>query len=130
MAQKGLDVPVSVNKGGGASKSKEETQLDKLIILAVQEGGDDNPFQDLGLKPRIIYRINDETSKFDIAEDIMRVLESFKGRIKVSPDGIVVNQAENTTQTEEGVMNVSFEYINLETEEVNVFEDLVKNLGG
>lgn len=126
---RGLSLPLRVNKGGGAAKEKEENQLDKLIVLAVQEGGDNNPFQNLGLSSSVIYRINDETSKFDIADEIKRVLKSFKGRIELGSNGVVVNAENNTPQTEEGVMNVSFEYMNLDIDDARFFEDLLTSLG-
>lgn len=119
---KGLNVPITVNKGGGASKTKPETQLDKLVVLAVQEGGDDNPFQDLGLKPNIIYRINDDISKFDVKEELQRVLKSFVGRLELGPDGIVLKSSEDEQNQElQGEMNVMFEYLNLDTDELKEF---------
>ena len=126
---KGLSVPVTVNKGGGAKKQGSDTQLDKLIVLALQEGDDDNPFQDLGLSPNIIYRINDDISKYDVKEEIERVLTSFKGRMKLSAEGVQINELRNTLQTVEGESHVSFEYMNLDTHSPREFQAPFTELG-
>lgn len=125
---RGLSVPLRVNKGGGAAKESVETQLDKLVVLALHEGGDDNSFQDLGMKPKIIFRINDDAAKFDVKGDIKRILKSFEGRLELGPDGIVVNEADNP-QINEGDSNVSFEYINLDINEAREFAELLTRLG-
>jgi|GEM_PF-5995390 len=125
----GLSVPVYVNKGGGAQMQKEENQLDKLVVLALQEGEDDNPFQELGLDPRIIYRVNDDAAKFDARDDIENILKSFKNRLELGPDGVVINKEDNTQQTEEGELHVSFEYINLDVNEAKEFAAPFEELG-
>ena len=126
---KGLAVPVYVNKGGGAKVQPDDTQLDKLIVLAVQEGDDDNPFQDLGLSQRIIYDINDDGSKFDVKGDVERVLKSFDGRMKLDDDGVVIAEEQNDARTSEGEMNVSFGYFNLEVDDERDFAIPFKELG-
>ena len=125
---KGLSVPLRVSKGGGAAKEKEENQLDKLVVLALQEGGDMNPYQNLGLKPKIIFRINDDGAKFDIADDIKRVLKSFDGRLQIGPNGIEITEDKNP-QLEEGEANVSFEYVNLDINDAREFAELLTKLG-
>lgn len=125
----GLAVPVFVNKGGGAQRQKEETQLDKLVVLALQEGNDENPFQDLGLSPTFIYRINDEAAKYDAKNAIENILKSFENRLKLGPDGINIAENENETQTEEGELHVSFEYINLDINEAREFAAPFDELG-
>lgn len=125
---KGLSVPLRVSKGGGAAKEQEDSQLDKLVVLAMQEGGDNNPFQDLGMKPKIIFRINDDAAKFDVVDDIKRILKSFEGRVELGPNGIVVDEKSNP-QLEEGESNVSFEYINLDINEAREFAELLTKLG-
>ena len=126
---RGLSIPLTVNKGGGAKKESELTQLDKLIVLALQEGDDDNPFQKLGLSPKIIYRINDDISKYDSKIDIERILSSFRGRLQLGDDGVVIDSERNTPQIKEGDMNVSFEYINLDTDTARSFQAPFEELG-
>jgi len=53
MTVTGLSIPMTVNKGGGAKIENSDAQLHKLILQALQEGDDDNPFQDLGIQPKI-----------------------------------------------------------------------------
>lgn len=124
----GLSIPLRVNKGGGAAKETEENQLDKLVVSALQEGGDENPFQDLGMKSRIIFRINDDAAKFDVVDDIKRILKAFEGRLELGPDGIVVTDILNP-QTEEAESNVHFEYINLDINEAREFAEILTKLG-
>lgn len=124
----GLSIPMQVNKGGGAKIEPENTQLDKLVVLALQEGDDDNPFQDLGLSPSIIYRVNDDAAKFDAKDEIETVLKSFEGRLKIH-DGVKIAEAENNPQTEEGELHVSFEYINLDVNEAREFAAPFEELG-
>lgn len=126
---RGLSVPLTVNKGGGAKKESETSQLDKLVVLALQEGDDDNPFQDLGLSPRIIYNINDDAAKYDAKEEIERLLSSFRGRLQLSSDGIRIQSDQNTQQTQEGDSHVAFEYVNLDTNTPREFEAPFEELG-
>lgn len=124
----GLSVPINVNKGGGAKVQSEDTQIDKLVVLALQEGEDDNPFQDLGISQTILYRVNDDGAKFDAKTEIERVLKSFNGRIQIV-DGIKISESETDPQTEEGELHVNFEYINLDTNEANEFSAPFRDLG-
>jgi len=126
--QTGLSLPLRVNKGGGAKKDADGDQLHKLIILALQEGDDSNPFQDLGLDPKMVFRINDDASKFDIEEEILRVLKPLSGRMKILDPGIVLNPVYEGGQPE-AEMHVSFEYINLETGKSTEFSEPVRSLG-
>jgi len=125
----GLSVPLTVNKGGGARVEPEETQLDKLVVLALQEGDDDNPFQNLGLNPSILYRVNDDGAKFDAREEITNILKTFRGRLKISDAGVVIRDSDNTPQTEEGELHVSFQYINLDINEIKEFAAPFEELG-
>lgn len=126
---KGLSVPCYVNNGGGAKIESEENQLNKLIILALQEGEDENPFQEIGLDPAIIYRINDETAKYDAKTNIETILKSFDGRLKLNSDGVVISGEGNSPQDEEGEMNVGFKFIDLDTNVESEFATPFEELG-
>lgn len=124
----GLSIPLQVNKGGGAKKDSGGSQLHKLIILALQEGDDENPFQDLGISAKMVYRINDDASKFDIEEELTRALKPLAGRMKILDPGIVLKPVyEERNKKEE--MHVSFEYIDLETGKQEDFSEPTVSLG-
>ena len=127
---KGLAIPVSANKGGGALVEREENQLDKLVVSALQEGDDANPFQDVGLSPRVIFRINDDGAKFDAIDEIKRVLRSFGGRLKIGDAGIQIRDTGGgDIQGNEGESHVYFEYMNLDLNEAREFEAPFEDLG-
>lgn len=122
-------MPLRTSKGGGAKLDDGGDQLSKLLRAALLEGEDDNPFQDLGLSPKMIYRINDDASKFDIKDEVERVLNQFRGRMKIVGEGIVLKPLySEETKAEE--MHVSFEYIDLDQGEAKEFSEPVKKLGG
>jgi len=125
---KGLSIPLTVNKGGGAKVEREEFQLSKLVILALLEGGDENPFQDIGLPPKIIYRINDEAAKYDAKFSIEQALKSFEGRLKLGKDGVQISETVNP-QTKEAELFVSFEWVDLDTDEEKEFSAKFTDLG-
>ncbi len=122
---KGLSIPLTVNKGGGAKKEPETSQLDKLVVLALQEGDDDNPFQDLGLSSSLIYKINDDVSKYEAKVEIERALSRFRGRLKLSNDGVVIDSRESY----DGESHVNFEYVNLDTNNLREFQAPFEELG-
>jgi hypothetical protein len=126
---KGLAMPLGISKSGGAKVEKEESQLDKLVILALEEGEDDNPFQELGLPPRVVYRVNDTSSLFDVKSEIEDLLKrSFQGRLKLVSEGVVIEESKNDTN-KEGERNVSFEYINLDVNQEREFSSPLEELG-
>jgi len=77
MATKGLRLPVKTAKSGGIDIEKETSELDKILRLALSEGDDHNPFQDIGIMPRIIYSINDMTTASEARLEVKRILKKF-----------------------------------------------------
>lgn len=118
---RGLQVPLGVSKSGGAKLEDEARQLDKLVVLALLEGGDDNPFQELGLSPSILYRDNSDESKFDTQTEISQKLETFKDRLKLSEEGVIIEEVLSPEDENEYTTAVSFEYVNLDTDELRQF---------
>lgn len=118
---KGLQVPLGVSKSGGAKIEDEARQLDKLVVLALLEGEDDNPFQNLGLSPSILYRDNSDASKFDAQTEITQKLETFKDRLKLTSEGVIIEEVLSPEDDNEYTTAVAFEYVNLDTDEVRSF---------
>lgn len=125
----GLQVPLGVSKSGGAKIEDENRQLDKLVVLALMEGGDDNPFQELGLSPSILYRDNSDASKFDAQTEITQKLESFKGRLKLADSGVVIEEVLDPENDNEYTTAVSFEYVNMDVDELRDFSAPFTALG-
>ena len=113
----GLKIPVGVNKAGGAAiESDESEQLKKLLILALSEGGDDNPFQVLGLPADLIFSIKDTAFRGRAAQAVNRVLQKFQETIRINPTKPVT-----FVEDSEGEVELQFEYIDLQTNQVKEF---------
>jgi len=125
----GLKVPLTASRSGGASIQDEETQLDKLVVLSLLEGGDDNPFQDIGLSPTVLYRDNSDAAKADIQTEIEQKLKSFKGRLQLTEEGIVIEEKQNTEAPNEYSSYVRFDYVNLDVNDVREFASAFTTLG-
>jgi len=118
---RGLQIPLGVSRSGGAKIEDEARQLDKLVVLALLEGEDDNPFQNLGLSPSILYRDNSDASKFDAQTEITQKLESFKDRLKLMSEGVIIEEILSPENDNEYTTAVAFEYVNLDTDEIRSF---------
>ena len=109
----GFSVPVRVNQGGGVKTEVGTDQLDKIIRLAFSAGDDDNPFQDLGISESIIFQVNDPSTHGVLRSRVRAILQKFADRIQLEPSkGIQIR--ENAA----GEVNLSFDYIDLETNEL------------
>lgn len=121
----GFSIPVKANVSGGVQISQSGRQIDKLIRLALAEGDDDNPFQDLGMRPRAIYQSPGPIAFADIKIEIERLLRKFKDSIAISPSGpVTVFKAEDDNE-----VGVSFTYIDLETNEPREFVNFFSRPG-
>ena len=113
----GLKIPVGVDKSGGAAiETNSQEQLKKLVILALSEGGDDNPFHDLGLAPNLIFQIKDSAFRAQAQREIERVLAQFPERVSMIP-----NEPITFEEDVEGEVSVNFKYIELEKNTVEEF---------
>ena len=114
----GLQVPVGVNKSGGASiVTNESKQLRKMLILAFSEGGDKNPFQELGLDPGLIWSVNNVSFRGRATRALNVILAKFIDRVELSPNQpIRFEESEN-----EGEIIMSFEYVDKLTDKVEDF---------
>lgn len=108
----GLKFPVQVDKSGGAALEFEPQQIDKLIKLALSEGGDLNPFQDLGLPGNIIFEVNDTATITSIRIKIEQILTKFEDRIVIPEDFDI----ELTTENEQ--LFLEFSYLDLNNNEL------------
>lgn len=106
MAFTGLKFPLQVNKNGGAKIVSGSEQLRKLLLLALSEGDDDNPFQDLGIDMGIIYSMQSTTTNAEIIETIKDVVRTFGNRIKLLSENPIT-----TSRTNQGELEVTVRWI-------------------
>ena len=116
----GLKMPVGVTSAGGAALLDEPDELRKLVILAISEGEDDNPFQQLGIDMRIIFAQNDPSAVALARSSITAILNKFDERLALdSSVPIQFNIEEN------GELRVQFRYVNLDSNEPNDFNEVL-----
>lgn len=107
---KGLKIPVGVDQRGRAAVEKVESRnTAKILILAFSEGGDDNPFQSLGIDDRLIYGIKTSTFRGKALQAVNRILSKYSQLVRIV-DGTV-----EFDESVEGEVQLSFKYIDLLT---------------
>jgi len=116
----GLKMPVGVTSAGGADLLDEPHELQKILTLALSEGGDDNPFQQLGLDSRIIFSQNDPSSAAVARSAITSVLNKYDDRLALDTSIPVQLKIEQN-----GELRAQFRYVNKDTNEVNDFNEVL-----
>ena len=118
---KGLKVPVGVDKRGRALIENDESNNTKKILkLAFSEGGDNNPFQQLGIDSRLIFSIDNASFRGRVLKAINQVLSKFTDLVALSD-----NEPIQITETEnEGEVNLTFFYIDLLTNKKEEFNQI------
>lgn len=114
----GLSIPVGVNKSGGARvETNESKQLRKMLILALSTGGDRNPFQQLGLDPKLIWSVNNVAFRGKAQRALNAILAKFSDRVELSPNQPIKFEKGD----KEGEIVMSFEYVDKLTDKVEDF---------
>jgi len=113
---KGLAIPVGVNQGGGAKLEDDPVHLRTVLRSALSPGEDDNPFQNLGLDESIIFSIDDPAARGTARNIIQKILQKFSDRLVLDPRTPV-----EFSKIAEGRFDVSFTYINLDTNQATDF---------
>jgi len=114
----GLKIPVGVDKSGGAAiETNESAQTKKLLLLALSENDDDNPFQDVGIDEDLIFQVKSPGTRARAERKINRVLERFFDRIRLAPDTPI-----QFKEDAEGEIEISFSYVDLLTNKTEEFQ--------
>jgi len=115
----GLKVPVGVSTSGGAYIEKSDgEQMKKILFLALSQGDDKNPFQNLGREiNELIFRIKKPSTQARAKDILERVLAKFSDRIQLAPDAVITFQ-----DIGEGEWEMSFEYVDLALDKVQEFK--------
>lgn len=117
----GLKIPVGVDQRGRAAVQKNESQnSQKILELALAEGGDDNPFQDLGLEDRLIFGIKTSAFRGKALQAVKNVAAKFVELIRIDEGTIQFNE-----QTE-GEVELTFKYIDLLTNKEEEFRSRLR----
>ena len=118
---KGLKVPVGVDKRGRALiESNEPSNTKKILKLAFCEGGDNNPFQQLGIDNRLIFSIDNASFRAKALKAINQILSKFIDLVALSEnDPIQISETEN-----EGEVQLTFFYIDLLTNKKEEFNQV------
>ena len=96
----GLKLPVGVNKSGGAAiQQNSQAQLLKVFGIALSEGGDQNPFQNLGISSNLVFQIQSRDFNSKAEREIERVLQGFTDRLELAPDEPFVFSQEREGET-------------------------------
>lgn len=112
----GLKIPVGVDKSGGAAiESSSSKQNKKILLLALSEGGDNNPFQRLGIG-NLIFKIKDVATRAQVQREIEKIIGQLSDRIVLIP-----NEPITFKEDVEGELEVSIKYIDIETNKVEEF---------
>ena len=114
----GLTIPVSVSPSGGFAVSSGSTHDSDIIRSALGSDDNENSFQqELGLGEKAIFDINDELSRASIVTRLRAIFARFETlkRYKL---------LENTIGwiDQEGEQILVFKYVNLETDQVQDYQ--------
>jgi len=119
----GLKIPVRVSESGGAAIERDETEQNKkLLFLALQDGNDNNPFQELGIAKDSLFSVIDGASRGVASRAIRNVMKKFEDRIAFAPDKPIKFKVNG-----DGEIEVSFEYVDLFTNTVEEFRTTFKD---
>lgn len=116
---KGLSIPVGVDKSGGASLEDDPLHLATILQQALQLGDDDNPFQNLGIDPQIIFAVNDPAAQARAKNSIERILRKYADRVRLD------TTVPMSFSREGELLKCEFQYINLDTGEAETFSGVI-----
>ena len=117
----GLKIPVGVDfRGRAAVETNESKNTAKILSLAFQQGGDNNPFQQLGIDDRLIFGIKSAAFRGRAILAVRRILEKFPELVRVDDSTISFDDSV------EGEFTLSFKYIDLLTNKEEEFNQGLK----
>lgn len=105
----GLSLPIRCVNGRAAIDVGED-QLKKIIMLTIADCDSDNPYQELGLEPNIVFAVNDTQVRSYARQ---RIIEAFK-RLQSEGRAELLDEAPTFTDAD-GELVCSIKYVNLET---------------
>lgn len=112
----GLKIPVGVDKKGRAAIQKDESDnTRKVLILAFAEGGDNNPFQRLGIDKQLIFGVKKASFRGKALQAVTEIMNKFTEIARLDVDTVEFDA------TETGEFVISFKYVDLLKDQVKTF---------
>lgn len=111
----GLQIPVGVDGTGGANLVSGDDNDRKIIGLALSDDDNQNAFQqDITLGQFMIFQINGETTDAMIIRRLRAIFRVFRqqSRFRLIDKTVKIQEG-----SEEGVRELEFKYVNLESDE-------------
>ena len=125
---RGLALPLGVNVGGGARLVERDEQASKIITMALSDNDNRNAFQqDLGLGADMVFAIESPALRAQILRRLTNVFREFEQQelFKLVTDTVEFSSG----SVGSGDLNLTFKYINLESDEVSIFSKNLSELG-
>ena len=117
----GLKIPVGVDrKGRAAVESNESLNIKKILTLALSEGEDTNPFQNLGIGDKVVFSIKTSSFRGRALNAVNNILAKFPEQIR-----LVAGTVEFKEDVE-GEFIISFLYTDLLTQKDEPFSTSFK----
>ncbi|PNX50431.1 MAG: hypothetical protein BV456_06690 [Thermoplasmata archaeon M8B2D] len=117
----GLKIPFSINSGGGLNIVTGDENDQQTIMVYLASGDNENAFQqDITLGLDMIFKIDNELIRPKIINTIVEIFEKLerKKRFKLLKNTI----SWKSDETDSGESILSFRYLNLESDETNIYE--------
>lgn len=119
----GLRIPVGVNRQGGTSTVEGDDQADKIIRLALSDNDSDNAFQQgIGLGSAAIFSLRNPSFRSLVSVKLTEIFEAFE-RARLFK---LVRTSLRFEAGGPGEQIVRFDFINLESDEVQSFSKSFK----
>ena len=118
MAQ-GLDIPVGVDKRGGAKLVDGDPNDQKVIFTAMSDCDSENAFQDLGLGSGMIFDILSPNMRATILRKTKNIFDEF---FRLHRFKLLTGSVRWTEDPDNGALNLTFKYLNIESDETKTFD--------
>ena len=117
---KGLQLPVGVNKAGGANITDGDDNDKKVIFTALSDCDSEHAFQqDLGLGSGMIFDIASPALRANILRRTKNIFDEF---FRLHRFKLLKNTVKWAEDAETGELTLTFKYLNIESDEMGEFE--------
>ena len=116
---RGMEMPVGVNSAGGAAMVEGDENDYKIIKMALSSDDNENAFQqDIGLGASMVFDLNDQALRAKIRRRLLQIFEDFQRQKRYKLVKESIKWGENTEEQE---LELTFKYINMESDEEKQF---------
>jgi len=111
MTVKGISLPFAGTHTGGLATATDDGYIRQLLLTALSDCSNANPFNDIGLGQDHVFQPNTQRSRGQILVRVRKVFEDFERR-KLAR----LNGQPRWGKSEDGVVQLNVSYYNLETD--------------